>query len=166
MHLPHYMKPTVFYEVDKLPLTENGKLDTEKLLKFMETMPPLAIRDFTPPKNKKQKILKETFEKVFKCSVGIYDDFFNLGGDSILAMQICAKARKYMDVAVKHIFAYPSIAQLAMQVQLIRHRKKKPTQLLGLVPLTPIQHWFFSQPLYKRECFSQACLLEARVFLS
>ena len=84
--LPDYMIPRFFTEMDKIPLNANGKVDRKSIL------PPQAAsfkEEYAAPENETEKILCTAFEKILCCGqVGINDDFFALGGDSLLAMNL------------------------------------------------------------------------------
>lgn len=159
--LPHYMIPSVFYEVDYLPLTKNGKIDRAVLLEWSLSHSSLSSHALAMPQNKIQSELAEIWQKLFKLDkVGIDDDFFALGGDSIIAMQLITEASQHgIHLSIKNIFNYPTIAQLSVQVKHEKSTENKKISLSGNVPLTPIQQWFFEKPLKKIEQFSHACLI-------
>ncbi len=91
--------------------------------------------------------------------IGIHDHYFHRGGDSIRAIQIVARLReRNLKLDVRDIFQYPTIDELALQVgQVTRIVDQSP--VTGIVTLTPIQHWFFSQPNACPQHFNQAILL-------
>lgn len=85
--LPPYMIPLFLIELEKMPLNQNGKLD-----RFALKAPDLSLfkKEYTAPKSKLQKQLCTAFEKVLAVEkVGIDDDFFTLGGDSIRTIALC-----------------------------------------------------------------------------
>jgi non-ribosomal peptide synthase protein (TIGR01720 family) len=95
--------------------------------------------------------------------VGANDNFFALGGDSILAIRLVSKARRAgLHFSVQDLFQHQSVAALAGVAQTTRVEAPGALPPPGDVPLTPIQHWFFSLPLGRRHHFNQAVLLEAR----
>jgi natural product biosynthesis luciferase-like monooxygenase protein len=117
--LPEYMVPSAFVLLEALPLTPNGKVDRKALL---ATAPPLASREatgasaFEPPRNPTEKALVELFAQVLNLPrVGIHDDFFDLGGHSMLATQLASRSRTALgvDMPVRHIFDHPTVAGLA-----------------------------------------------------
>ncbi len=87
--LPDYMIPRFFVEVEAFPLNPNGKLDRKAI------KPPMAAsfkEEYVAPETEYEKILCAAFEKLLKCGqVGINDNFFSLGGDSLLAMTLQAE---------------------------------------------------------------------------
>jgi len=93
--------------------------------------------------------------------VGVHDNFFDLGGDSILSIQVLARARQAgLDLAVKQLFEHPTVAELAAAVGTAAMVQAEQGPVTGRVPLTPIQHWFFEQELAEPHHFNQALLLE------
>ncbi len=82
--LPEYMIPTHYVKLEKLPVNANGKIDRKSLKAPKEKA---DQREYVPPESEKEKTLCAAFEKILGVSpVGITDDFFELGGDSIQAM--------------------------------------------------------------------------------
>ena len=118
-------------------------------------------------------MLKKTLTEIFSAllpaeSVGIYDNFFELGGDSILAMQIVSRATQAgLMLSPQQIFQYQTVAELAQVAQQERQTpiNQVPDQghdqvpVMGAVPLTPIQQWFFDQHLAMPEHFNQSVCL-------
>jgi non-ribosomal peptide synthase protein (TIGR01720 family) len=95
--------------------------------------------------------------------VGVHDRFFELGGDSILSMQVIAKANKAgLRLTLKQTFQHQTIAELALVAEAITHPRFEQGFVTGEVPLTPIQKWFFEQDYADRHHWNQARLLELR----
>lgn len=94
--------------------------------------------------------------------VGIHDSFFDLGGDSIHSIQIIAKARQAgLRFTNTQLFEHPTIARLAPHATRGAEAGTDGTPATGDIPLTPIQHWFFAQPLTNVDHWNQAVLLRA-----
>ncbi|MCE3237594.1 MAG: hypothetical protein K0R24_575 [Gammaproteobacteria bacterium] len=163
--LPNYMIPSTVYSVDHFPLTENGKIDRKKLLEQIRDKEVLPLADnfiFSVPTNTIQSQLLAIWHKLFKLEkISIHDNFFDLGGDSILAIQACAKAQS-LDIPLtpKHIFQDQTIAKIASNIEFVKKKSQKKPILSNNVPLIPIQAWFFNLRLEKKEQFSQACLVK------
>lgn len=155
------MIPAIYYVLDEFPLTANGKVDRTKLVQSSNAA--ILVKNLQHfPTDPLQARLCVIWRQVLSVqTVGIQDNFFALGGDSIIAIQIAAKAREYgILLAVKDLFDCPTIAGLSTKVKKIRptwQAKKKST---GYFDFTPIQHWFFELNLVKREQFSQICAIE------
>ena len=139
--LPDYMVPAAFMRIEAIPMTPSGKADRKALPDPELT----AVGVYTPPQTGTEKALCAIFAEVLGVKrVGIHDNFFASGGDSILALQIVARARsKGFDLAVRDIFKSPDVAGLAARARTLR-------TICGVIPepeapLTPIQKWFFEQ---------------------
>jgi microcystin synthetase protein McyA len=93
--------------------------------------------------------------------VSRYDRFFEVGGDSILSIQVVARARQAgLKITPKQIFEYPTLAELATVADYSTAELAKQGLVTGIVPLTPIQLWFFEQNRAEMHHFNQSVLLE------
>src|SRR5690606_22717742 len=113
--LPDYMVPTAWVTLDTLPLTPNGKIDRKAL--------PAPERGATgtpyaPPQGPTEERLAGIWADVLRLDrVGRHDNFFALGGDSILSIQIVARATQAgLPLTPRHLFQHQSIAELAAVV--------------------------------------------------
>ncbi|MCW2917369.1 MAG: hypothetical protein JWN52_5437, partial [Actinomycetia bacterium] len=158
--LPDHMIPALFVTLDQLPLTPNGKLDREAL--------PAPDADqlrrdtaYTPPQTPEEQVLADVWAQVLGVPrVGRDDNFFALGGDSILGMQIAARAtRADLRITPRQIFQHQTVAELAAVAEVAEQAVTLPLQATGPAPLTPIQHWFFAQRRPAPHHFNQAVLL-------
>lgn len=113
--LPDFMIPSNFMWVDKFPITKNGKIDKERLPK------PEYIRldsapVFRKPRTKPERDIEEIWREHLKLPlIGIDDNFFEMGGNSILTQRVATaiKERLRLDIAVTKIYQYPTIASLS-----------------------------------------------------
>ncbi|EKD45764.1 MAG: hypothetical protein ACD_69C00150G0001, partial [uncultured bacterium] len=115
--LPEYMLPQVFMHLSNLPLTINGKLDKGSLPEPELTSP----SEYVAPRNELEKKICEMYSHVLNLpiqQVGIKNDFFRMGGDSISAIQLVSRIRQQLEfsIAVKDIFNHRSIGQLVLNV--------------------------------------------------
>src|SRR5882724_11295096 len=160
--LPEYMVPAAFVSLAALPVTANGKLDRQALPAPDPERPALAAL-LAPPATPAEERLAAIWRQALGVErVGRHDDFFALGGDSILAVRIVVQARRAgLALTPAHLFLHPTIAELA--------------ELGGAtaagdsgseVPLTPVQRWFFACALPQQEHFNQARLLAVPAELS
>ncbi|WP_050993858.1 non-ribosomal peptide synthetase [Streptomyces violaceusniger] len=156
--LPEYMIPSAFVVLDRLPLTPNGKLDRKAL-----PAPSFgAAADSRPPRNPVEETLCAVFAEVLRLSsVGIDDSFFELGGDSIVSMQLIARARAAgLVLAVNDVFEHKTVAGLAAVAEVLDDAvSREPDNPVGEFAATPIMHWLrerggaidsFSQPMLVR----------------
>ncbi|MEK4548355.1 amino acid adenylation domain-containing protein [Bacillus sp. FSL L8-0173] len=154
--LPNYMVPAYIMELEKLPLTPNGKLDRKNLPE-----PELALQTaYTAPRNELEEQLSVIWQEVLGTKqVGIEDSFFELGGDSIKALQVSARLGRYgWKMTASDLFRHPSIKELA---PLIRKAERVIDQrpVEGDIPWTPVQHWFLSQRMENRNHFNQSVMM-------
>ncbi|NTV64552.1 MAG: methyltransferase domain-containing protein, partial [Oscillochloris sp.] len=110
--LPEYMIPALFVLLDHLPLTPNGKLDRNAL---PEPLRVIRSEHAATPRTPTEQALASIWASVLGLDhVGIHDNFFALGGDSISSMQIVSRAaQRGMALSVKDLFQHQTIATLA-----------------------------------------------------
>ncbi len=159
--LPDYMTPASFVMLEALPLTPNGKVDRAALPAPWEEV---KTTDVVAPRNEVERQLVEIWSQVLGVErVGIHSNFFELGGDSILSIQMVARAARVgLHFTVKQIFRYPTVADLAPQVSTTSGVKAEQAAVIGEAPLLPIQKWFFEQESPDPAHFNQAFLLVGR----
>ena len=159
--LPDYMIPSAFVVLDALPLTPNGKVDRRGLPK-PETASHNIETDLVAPRNEAEETLAKIWCEVLHLKqVGIHDNFFEWGGDSILSIQIIFKAKQAgLQLTAKQIFQNQTIAELAAVTNLTQTVKAEQGLVTGLFPLTPIQQWFKEQNFPEPHHFNQSLLLE------
>jgi amino acid adenylation domain-containing protein/non-ribosomal peptide synthase protein (TIGR01720 family) len=156
--LPDYMVPKAFVQLEALPLTPNGKIDRRAL-----PAPELqAEADYVPPRTEAEKILVSIWGQVLGIKqIGIHDNFFEMGGDSILSLQIISQARlQGLHLTPQQVFQHQTIAGLASVATTTSPIQAEQGLVLGAVPLTPVQHWFFEQKQPEPHHFNQAVLLK------
>ncbi|KMO74622.1 Linear gramicidin synthase subunit D [Mycolicibacterium chubuense] len=155
--LPSYMVPGAVVTLDALPLTVNGKLDTNAL-----PVPGIRAAQYRAPGDAVEEILAGIYARVLGLDrVGVDDSFFDLGGDSILSMQVVAQARAAgLGCRPRDIFVEQTVARLARVVQ-AGVRADAPVDLgTGDVRATPIMRWLHEVPGPTRE-FNQTMVVQA-----
>ena len=113
--LPAYMVPSSFVTLDALPLTPAGKLDRRALPEVEAGRPELG-EAYVPPSNPLEEQLAQIWSEVLGVSpVGIEDNFFDLGGDSLLAIKVTSRIRDivHVEVSINQLFSCPTVAALA-----------------------------------------------------
>ncbi|MEQ8190719.1 MAG: amino acid adenylation domain-containing protein, partial [Candidatus Eremiobacterota bacterium] len=160
--LPDYMIPSCFLKIDKIPVTAHGKVDRKSLPEPQES--DLASHEtYVAPRNDREEILARIWKKVLKCDrVGIYDNFFSLGGDSIMSIQVVTGANNEgIPLTASQLLRHPTIAKISEEIEkkLSLHPHTEKAILKGEVPLLPVQEWFFEQEFEDVNHFNQSLLL-------
>ncbi|MDQ2870862.1 MAG: amino acid adenylation domain-containing protein [Acidobacteriota bacterium] len=160
--LPEFMLPAAFVRLPRLPLTPNGKID-RTALPLPESEPLRQSETRVPPETPVEKILAKVWAQVLKVEApGIHDNFFELGGDSILAIQIIARAaREGLRVTPRQLFEHQTVAELARVADASKITVGEQGPVMGSVPLTPIQSWFFERNFKEPNHFNQSVMLES-----
>ena len=144
LRVPDHLVPAGLISLDRLPLTPNGKLDRAALPELGPARP--AADTPVAPRTDTERILAEVWSEVLGLEqVGTADNFFALGGDSILTIQVVSRAgRRGVSITPAQLFAHQSIAELA-QVAVPVGNEVSPAEqgeVTGDVPATPVQAWF------------------------
>jgi non-ribosomal peptide synthetase component F/aryl carrier-like protein len=115
--LPDYMVPSAFVMVEALPLTPNGKVD-RRALPAPNTARPELDEAFVAPRTPEEKVLADIWVQVLGVEqIGIHDNFFALGGDSIRSIQVLTKTQERgLSCSLQQIFQYQTIHQLAREL--------------------------------------------------
>lgn len=117
-HLPEYMVPMNWHQLEQLPLTANGKIDRKKLTQQQVTV---TKSKFTPSQTATEKALQQLWQEMLKAEqIGIEDNFFELGGHSLLAIQLVNTINKRWPMAhmqVIDLMRQPTIRALASKLE-------------------------------------------------
>lgn len=159
-NLPRYMVPEHIEWLAELPLTANGKVD-KKQLPIVDAVKVASVSEAVQGETESQ--LADIWREVIGIDeLGRHDNFFAIGGDSILSIQVVAKARKQgLNLSPKILFDNPTIAELGVVVAGAERIEINAEQgpVSGEIILTPIQRWFFEQQLSEQHHWNQAIVL-------
>jgi len=160
--LPEYMRPSAFVFLDSLPLTANGKID-RRALPSPDHSRPDGDNVFTAPRDPVEEVLTNIWSSVLGVDlVGVHDNFFDLGGDSILSIQIIARANQAgLGLLPRQLFQHQTVAELATVAGTPTPVAEQGT-ITGPVPLTPVQARFFELSQPELHHYNQAMMLEVR----
>ncbi|MGE6403739.1 amino acid adenylation domain-containing protein [Bacillus velezensis] len=156
--MPAYMVPAFFETLEALPVTPNGKLDRRALPEPRKKAH--TGRAFTEPESDIEKELSAIWSEVLGTeNIAADQSFFELGGDSIKALQVSARLHQAgKQIAVKDIFSRPTIRELAPYVRTERQPvSQAPAE--GEVKWSPIHKWFFTQDMKEANHFNQSVML-------
>lgn len=157
--LPDYMIPAAIMQIDKIPVTRNGKTDFKALPKI-ETV---SLYDYVAPKNETERQIIEVFEEVLGYApVGMKDNFFEIGGDSIKAIRLVSKLKN-----LSYSITMREIVQLREVDLIVKSLRKTEPQMeynqaevSGICKLAPVQKKFFQWQLNKPMHFNQCLMLK------
>ncbi|RAY16066.1 non-ribosomal peptide synthetase [Actinomadura craniellae] len=138
--LPDYMVPAAFVPLHRLPMNTSGKLDRAAL----PAPDYAALTGGTKPRGAREELLCALYAEVLGLpEVGVEDDFFALGGDSIVAIQLVIRARQAgLVLTPRQIFQYRTVAELAPLAAVAAGTAAEPPEAgVGELPLTPILRW-------------------------
>ncbi|NDB86865.1 MAG: gramicidin biosynthesis protein, partial [Alphaproteobacteria bacterium] len=167
--LPEYMVPSVLVHLEQFPLTINGKLDRKAL-----PDPEFGgdINNYVAPRDEVEKQICKIWAEVLGLpeeKLGIKDDFFRLGGDSIVSIQLVSRLRQRLglQLSIKDIFNYKNIERLydnVLSKELTSDSfvevKTEQGILSGEVDLLPIQEWFFGNRLSANHHWNQSFIVK------
>lgn len=155
--LPEYMVPALFVQMAKFPLTKNGKIDYKALPDPKELTNQSA--EFVAPRNNKEEVISGIWSEVLGIKkVGVYDNFFEMGGDSLKAIQAVARLNRVgLQSNVGDIFRYQTVGEVAKYAT-VRENQVNAGQgiVSGEVLPTPIIHWFIDQNFAEAHYFNQS----------
>ncbi|UDD65029.1 NRPS [Aspergillus flavus] len=168
--LPEYMIPTAYIPVHEIPMTATGKTDRLKLREIGSSLTVAELAGLRPSQNSEPPVSEREWQlhamwaevlNVEPSLIGRNDSFFGFGGDSITAMQLCAKCRMAgISMTVPQVFHYRTIARLASVVTTdvaVQHHNEVPETDFSL---SPIQLRFFEYEPNGHDHFNQSMLLQ------
>nr|WP_269808913.1 non-ribosomal peptide synthetase [Enterovibrio nigricans] len=158
--LPAYMVPAAFVSMKAFPLSSAGKLDRNALPE-----PEFIDQDnYVAPETDQEMDLCHIWKQVLGIeSIGVNDNFFRIGGDSIIAIQLVSKLRQAgFSVQVKDMFDCPTVYQLSERLSQATPATQivaEQGELEGACHLLPIQQWFFDKKMTNPHHWNQAFML-------
>jgi amino acid adenylation domain-containing protein/non-ribosomal peptide synthase protein (TIGR01720 family) len=159
--LPEYMHPSQWVVLDAFPLTSNGKLD-RKALPMPEGRE--GMGGYQAPEGLMEERLAQLWSQLLGIEkIGRLDNFFQIGGDSIISIQLVSRARQQgMFFTVRQVFETPTLAALALHTKETEKNNLVSQGLVqGRVSLTPIQKWFFDQNPANPHHYNQAMWIKS-----
>ncbi|MGB3469107.1 MAG: amino acid adenylation domain-containing protein, partial [Cyclobacteriaceae bacterium] len=154
--LPAYMIPNKLLHIESFPLTKNGKIDYEVL------QVPDEKQNYSDPENELEVSILEVWQNVFgRKDLSVGDNFFDLGGDSIIAVQIASKLfERKITINARDILKYHTIRNIAQEAELVESNEYNQGIAEGSRAFTPIEKWFFSQEFKNPDFYNQSVLLQ------
>lgn len=166
--LPEYMIPSSFVFLEAMPRLPNGKVAVDELPDASATVA-ADESGLVAPQTEVEKTLVDIWSSVLGVGeIGVHDNFFEIGGDSILSIRIVALAREAgLSITPDLLFDHQTVASLARVVEdASQSAEASPSapvdeDTAGVFPLTPIQHWFFEQQLAAPNHWNQSLMLRS-----
>ncbi|MBI3847814.1 MAG: amino acid adenylation domain-containing protein [Planctomycetes bacterium] len=160
--LPEHLVPAAVVFLDAIPLNRNGKLDRRALPATDRARS--DAEPYVAPRTPVETALARIWAEVLGVDrVGVRDGFFQLGGDSILTIQITSRAREAgIVITPRQVFEHSTVEALAAVAGTRVDDDGEPDDASGPVPPTPIQAWFLAQDRPDSHHFSQAVSLGVR----
>ncbi|CAM4093000.1 non-ribosomal peptide synthetase [Pseudoalteromonas ostreae] len=164
--LPEHMVPSAFVKLEKLPITANGKVDKKALPEpfFMGH----DENNYVAPKSEIERVLCDVWQAGLQIeSVGITDNFFHIGGDSIRAISIVSASKKAgLNYSIRDLFAYPNIHSLASAIEEKRTQviESQSVSAFSLLNATE-KNWLDSHPQRARlvDAYPQSTLQQGMI---
>ncbi|GIN77884.1 MULTISPECIES: lichenysin non-ribosomal peptide synthetase LicA [Bacillus] len=158
--LPEYMVPSFWVQLKELPVTANGKVDRRAL-----PQPDVEAQtaEYKAPLTETEQLLADIWQEVLGIDrIGITDNFFALGGDSIKGIQMASRLQQHgWKLEMKDLFQHPTIGELSAYVQAADDQPIDQNPVEGEVTLTPIQRWFFERKFTNEHHWNQSVMLHA-----
>ncbi|MFC0527598.1 amino acid adenylation domain-containing protein [Phytohabitans kaempferiae] len=159
--LPAYLVPAAFVELDALPLTPNGKVDRRRLPAPDGDRPEVG-EEYVEPRSPVERTLADIVAAVVGLArVGAHDNFFEIGGDSILAIQVVARAQEAgLRLTPFDLFAHPTVSALSGVAAAGPTVDAEQSDVTGPVPLAPAQRWFALSGIEEPHHWNRSVLLD------
>ncbi|PAD03371.1 non-ribosomal peptide synthetase, partial [Bacillus velezensis] len=156
--LPDYMVPAFWVEMDELPVTANGKIDKKAL---PEPDIEAGSAAYKAPETEMETLLSDIWEEVLGLDqIGVSDNFFTLGGDSIKGIQMASRLNQHgYKLEMKDLFQHPTIEELVSYVERTEGKQADQGPVEGEAELTPIQRWFFEKNFTDKHHWNQSVML-------
>lgn len=157
--LPAYMVPAYVRKVDKLPLTPNGKIDRKQLLLMIGQSS--EQQQFLEPVTECEQLLAKLWEEALHVHpIGLNHSFWELGGDSIKALQLAGRLHQHgYKLKAKDLHAYPTLREAAVRIKATKVDMQCELPVTGIVSFIPIQHWFWEQRFANPNHWNQSFVL-------
>lgn len=164
--LPGYMVPAFYVQLPALPLTANGKIDRDALPEPEGMEMGTGVAYVAPETETEAKLIAVWEDVLGRSNIGIKDNFFDLGGNSINSIQIVARLKQTgYTLTIKDVLLYPVVEDLAKRMAQVSRLPSQET-VEGIVPLSPVQQFFFDTDFEQRHHYNQAVLLNSKGSIS
>lgn len=162
-HLPPHLVPAEIILLESMPLTASGKIDRKALPEpsLLQT----ATQELFRPETETQEILTRAWKTVLQLeSLSREPDFFELGGDSILAIKLVSTVRiAGFFLSLGDVFEHSGLREMAEVLRPVEEEEAPTQEGLGSSPVNPIQRWFLNLDLPHPNHWNQSNLIEFKI---
>lgn len=140
--LPDYMIPNAFIKIDKMPISPSGKIDKKSLPAMSESVI-VAQNHFIAPRTETENKLALIWEALFNHhNIGVRDNFFHLGGNSLLSIRMLARVKEVFgrDISLSKFFQHPTIEGLTDLVAGHEHALDQIAAVMADAEMNVLQH--------------------------
>lgn len=159
-NLPSYMVPSIYVPLNAMPLLTAGKIDRGRLSRIVKSLPTEAVAIYSLAEYQEEKVMprtrmERTLHKLWAKSlnidarsIGVDDNFFRLGADSVVAMRLSAAGREHgITVTVANIFQNPKLSDMAKVAKPLSERVLQELETRYKIPRTLVQELYPATPL-------------------
>ncbi|MEL7002249.1 MAG: condensation domain-containing protein, partial [Bacteroidota bacterium] len=159
--LPHYMIPSEFNYLERMPAKANGKKDRTNLTNSNYVK--LVEESYASPRSEFEMALVNVWSEILaKELVGVKDNFFRLGGDSIKAIQVVSRLHQMgFKLTIKDLLKNPVLENMAEHIGSFQNRISQD-MVHGQFPLSPVQLYFFEHHKHHLNQYNQSFLIELK----
>lgn len=153
--LPAYMIPSLILQVDRFPLTENGKINTDLL-----PVPEINLIEKSQI-SENENVVLQVISNLMDMPVVSNTNFYHIGGDSIKAIQLSSRLHAQgFELSAKDILAHPVISEMALCIQKDSESFMEPKMCSGTIEETPMHKWFMRTQMEKPSEYCQSMVIE------
>ncbi len=154
--LPDYMIPTAFIHLDSMPLSPSGKIDKKALPKLQE----VTQNHYIAPRNSLESALVEIWSELFNYQkIGVRDDFFSLGGNSLLSIRMLARVKTQFEkeISLTQFFQHPTIESMAEMLS--GNLESIALDMVSIAEQDASQHLVYEKMIYPEQTETKHVLL-------
>lgn len=158
--LPSYMIPAYMGQIETIPVTNNGKLDKRDLPEIEAG----STHEYVAPETAEELNVVRAFSEILGVkNIGVNDDFFEMGGDSIKAIRVVSKIRELgYELSVMELMHTGTPSAIALKLEQVNENRYTQDEVNGSVELIPIQRQFFESDYAVPSHYNQSIMLFRR----
>ena len=134
-HLPEYMVPSFFIQMEAMPLTPNGKID-RKGLPAPDSQLTQSDHPYVAPRTPTEQMIADVWSEVLHLDkIGIHDNFFDLGGHSLQATRVITRLSQpaHIDIPLRTFFEHPTVEELAIEITQLQVQEENDQDIMQMI---------------------------------